>query len=202
MILMRSDPVMVGASKFEREDFDAYFTIDPMCIEALCTSVRIPPGDILEPAAGRGHLVSELRMRNRSVVARDLVKHENPLVDDIAAGHNILDMKSLIGFGALITNLPYQTQDKLLEHILPIAARDKCMVAILTRAAWPIAQRRSDLVHHNKNFHGIVHLPRRPWWSEVRTSSPRHDFVWCIWDAEPRQSERATLYYPGVEVHA
>ncbi len=196
---MRADPVMQGASKFERESLDAYFTIDTeMCLDALLDAAPFTTDmRLLEPAAGRGHLVQELRRRNYNIEARDIFAHPDPLVDDIAAGHSLRNLESLRGFDFVVTNLPYDTQDELLAHILPIAARDNCGVAILTRASWPIAKRRAKLVHHNKHFDGVVHLPRRPWWSDVRTSSPRHEFAWCVWGQQERATERAAIYFPG-----
>jgi hypothetical protein len=194
----RADPKMLGASGFERIDADAYFTLDAsMCVEALLRAFPLPPGiKIYEPAAGRGHLVQELREHGYDVTASDLLAHPDPLIDDIGTGLNILQIDDLSHYDIVITNLPYNTQDRLLQHLLPIAARDKTMVATLTRAPWHLAASRSGLVHYNKHFHGVVHLPRRPWWSEDRTSSPRHDFVWNLWTATPRLSQHPTIHYP------
>lgn len=195
---MRNDPKMLGASGFARTELDAYFTLDAhMCIDALLDAYPLPRETIiLEPAAGRGHLVAELRDRAFKVVACDLADHANPLIDDIKSDHDIFNIEDLAPYDAIITNLPYDTQDKLLGHLLPIAARSNTFVATLTRAAWHIAARRSDLVHNNKNFSGVVHLPRRPWWSDDRTSSPRHDFVWNVWAAQPRVTDRPAIHYP------
>lgn len=196
---MRSDPAMLGASEFERLDNDAYFTLEAgMCVEALLSAQLIPPTDrVYEIAAGRGHLMAELTAQGYSVFGSDLVAHKDPLAD-IVTPINILEIKSLKNWDAVITNLPYLIQDRLLEHLLPIAARDNCKVAILTRAPWHLAQKRRALVHGNRNFIGIVHLPRRPYWSEQRSSSPRHDFVWNVWGGEPRASRNPVLYYSRI----
>ena len=51
----------VAPSRFERFERDEYFTIDAgWIIPALCCAVQVE-GPILEPCAGRGHMVRELR---------------------------------------------------------------------------------------------------------------------------------------------
>ena len=73
---------------------------------ALLKHVRVA-GRILEPCAGRGHLVVELRKRRLEVVARDLVAHEDPLIGDIETPLDMDAIKSLAGFNWLITNPPF-----------------------------------------------------------------------------------------------
>ena len=53
----------VAPSRFKRFDRDEYFTIDAgWIVPALCCAVQVE-GPILEPCAGRGHMVRELRAR-------------------------------------------------------------------------------------------------------------------------------------------
>ena len=62
----------VAPSRFERFDQDEYFTIDAgWIIPALCCAVQVE-GPILEPCAGRGHMVHELRALGFDVRAADL----------------------------------------------------------------------------------------------------------------------------------
>jgi hypothetical protein len=194
---------MLGASRYEREDFDAYHTVDPMCLDALLAAIPIHRDwRILEPAAGRGHLVKGLRDAGYRVDARDLIAHPDPLVDDIATGRNIMEIATLAGYDAVITNLPYNEQDALLAHLLPMAERRGVLVATLTRAPWHIAKKRRALVHEHPNFEGIVMLPRRPWWSDERKAAPRHEFCWNVWGASPRCSLHPVIYYPAWETDA
>jgi hypothetical protein len=90
------------------------------------------------------------------------------------------------GFKWLITNLPYDKQNELLLHILPIAKTDGCSVAILARSEWSSAKGRGALMHDNPRFSGEVRLTRRPVWVKPATSSPRHLFSWFVWTPEPR----------------
>lgn len=193
---MRADPAMLGSPANPRIAHDAYFTIDAdMCVEALLHHFGNPSYRVLEPAAGRGHLIVALNNAGwGNVTGMDLIAHPVPLVDGIKTG-DIRDIKSLSGYDAVITNLPYDIQDSLLEHLLSIAQRDMVAVAILTRAEWHMAQSRRALVHQNPNFLGVVHLPRRPWWSVDRTASPRHNFVWNLWCRE-RVIGRPRIFYP------
>ena len=51
----------VAPSRFERFERDGYCTLDAdWIIPALCRAVQVE-GPILEPCAGRGHMVRELR---------------------------------------------------------------------------------------------------------------------------------------------
>ena len=73
----------IAPSRFDRLANDNYFTIDASwIIPALLSRVQIE-GPILEPAAGVGHMVVELRQRGLDVVASDLYVHEDPLISDI-----------------------------------------------------------------------------------------------------------------------
>jgi hypothetical protein len=196
-MLTRSDVVPLGAATYERLPLDKYFTVDPVCLAALLdTGVLNGASRIIEPAAGIGHLVEGLRGVGYTVEAQDIVAHPDPIVDDIIAPRSITEIDSLAGFDAVVTNLPYDTQDVLLKHLLPIAHRDGAMVCTLTRAAWHMAKARRKLVHEDPYFLGVAHLPRRPWWSENRVASPRFEFVWNIWGAEKRQGERPVIFYP------
>jgi len=155
----------IAPSRFSRLDNDNYFPIDsPWIIPALMSKVPIA-GSVLEPAAGLGHMIRDLR-----------------------------SIDTLSGFNWAITNLPYRDQDVLAAHLVELSARDGCNVALLTRAEWIVAGARRQLVHHHPNFAGVVHLTSRPRWTETLLASPRHNFIWAVWSAEPRP--------PGVDAWA
>ena len=176
----------IAPTRWNRAKNDAYFTIDaPWIIPALLSKVKIV-GPVLEPAAGRGDMVRALRKGyGFEVVASDLHAYEDPLVPDIGI-QDIRVIDSLEGFRFVVTNLPYQTQDELGAHLVALGARDRCAVALLTRAEWIVAKARRELVHEHPNFAGVVHLTSRPRWSEFTIASPRHNFIWAVWSATPR----------------
>jgi hypothetical protein len=174
----------IAPSRFDRLANDEYFTLDaPWIIPALLSKVPIE-GPILEPAAGLGHMVVELRQHGLDVVASDLHAYQDPLVPDIAIG-DLRAIDSLRGFKFVITNLPYREQDELAAHLVKLGARDRCGVALLTRAEWIVARARRKLVHEHPNFAGVVQLTSRPRWTETHIASPRHNFLWCVWEADP-----------------
>ena len=136
----------VAPSRFERFDQDEYFTIDAgWIIPALCCAVQVE-GPILEPCAGRGHMVHELRALGFDVRAADLHAYPNSLVPDIKTGADIFELKSLADYRFVVTNLPYREQAAILAHLLPIAARSGAHVAVLARSEWSSAKARRALV--------------------------------------------------------
>jgi hypothetical protein len=146
----------IAPSRFERLERDGYFTIDAgWIIPALCCAVQIE-GPILEPCAGRGHMVRELRARGFVVRGADLYAYADTLVPDIKSGEDVFDLKSLAGYRFIVTNLPYREQAAILAHLLPIAARDGVSVAVLARSEWSSAKARRVLVHENPWFAGEV----------------------------------------------
>jgi hypothetical protein len=177
----------IPPTRFDRLSNDNYFTLDaPWIIPALLSKVRIE-GPVLEPAAGVGHLVRELRRgHGLAVSASDLCAHREALIPDIEASRDIRAIDSLRGFKWVVTNLPYREQDELGAHLVALGARDGCNVALLTRAEWITAGKRRSLVHGHPNFAGVVHLTARPRWSEINLASPRHYFLWAVWAATPR----------------
>jgi hypothetical protein len=174
----------VAPSRFERFDQDEYFTIDAgWIIPALCCAVPVK-GPILEPCAGRGHMVRELRELGFVVRGADLYAHADALVPDIKSGADVFDLKSLAGYRFIVTNLPYREQAAILAHLLPIAARDGVRVAVLARSEWSSAIARRALIHQNARFAGEV--PKRPDRVRPAIASPRRWFSWFVWASKPR----------------
>jgi hypothetical protein len=134
-------------------------------------------------------MVRVLRGLGFDVSAADLQAYENPLVPDIETGADVFNLDSLRGYRWLVTNLPYLDQDRILAHVLPIAARDGCSVATLARSEWTSARERRSLVHANPRFAVEIALTKRPIWIDHKPGderqSPRHGFSWFIWSPEP-----------------
>ena len=79
--------------QLERFDRDVYFTIDAGWINpALGSTVQLE-GPILEPRAGRGHMVRELRALCFVVRGADLYAYADTLVPDIETGADVFDLK-------------------------------------------------------------------------------------------------------------
>ena len=90
-----------------------------------------------------------------------------------------------------VTNLPYSDLEGLAEILVRLGSRNRCGVALLVRAEWPIAKTRRNLIHSHPWFHGIVQLTSWPRWVERTkdSESPRHNFCWCVWGAQPREGD-------------
>jgi hypothetical protein len=180
----------IAPSRFERIEGDGYFTLDSdWIVPALLDAMPIK-GRVLEPAAGRGHISLELKRAGLIVESFDIRAYENPLVPDIGLG-DIRKLESLAGFSWVVTNLPYGDLQELAEILVKLGTRDRCNVALLVRAEWPIAKARHNLIHRHPWFHGVVMLTSRPRWVERTkdSESPRHNFCWCLWGAQPRQGD-------------
>jgi hypothetical protein len=99
----------IAPTRWDRLTNDSYFTIDaPWIIPALLSKVKIV-GPVLEPAAGVGHMVRELRRgHGLEVIASDLYAYEEPLIPGIV----ICDLRSvdLNGFRWAVTG-PLSTRD-------------------------------------------------------------------------------------------
>jgi hypothetical protein len=176
----------IAPSRFKRIEGDGYCTLDAYWIvPALLRSTPIK-GRVLEPAAGQGHLSRELKRAGCVVESFDILAYDNPLVSDIKLG-DIRKLETLKGFAWAITNLPYGDLEELAEILVKLGTRDRCGVALLVRAEWPVAKAR-NLIHDHPWFHGVVMLTSRPRWipREQETASPRHNFCWCVWGPQPR----------------
>ena len=180
----------VAPSRFERIEGDGYLTIDAHWIVPALLGAMPIKGRVLEPAAGRGHISLELKRAGLIVESFDIRAYENPLVPDIGLG-DIRKLQSLAEFSWVVTNLPYGDLEELTEILVKLGTRDRCNAALLVRAEWPIAKVRHNLIHRHPWFQGLVMLTSRPRWvpREQETASPRHNFCWCIWGAQPRQGD-------------
>ena len=132
----------------------------------------------------------ELKRAGLIVDSFDIRAYENPLVPDIGLG-DIRKLESLAGFSWVVTNLPYGDLEELAEILVKLGTRDRCNVALLVHAEWPIAKARRSLIQSHPWFHGIVQLTSRPRWVERTkdSGSPRHNFCWCVWGVQPRQGD-------------
>jgi hypothetical protein len=132
--------------RFERIEGDGYLTLDSeWIVPGLLGAVPIK-GRVLEHAAGRGHISPEFKRAGLMVESFDIRAYENPLVPDIGQGE-IRRLESLAGFSWAVTNLPYGDLEELAEILVRLRTRDRCGVALLVRAEWPIAKARRNLIH-------------------------------------------------------
>jgi hypothetical protein len=175
----------VAPSRFERFERDGYCTLDAnWIIPALCRAVQVED-PILEPCAGRGHMVRELRALGFVVHGADLYAYADSLVPDIKTDADVFDLRSLAGYRFVVTNLPYASR----PPSSPTSCRSQPATERMWRLAhseWSSAKARRALVHENAWFAGEVRLTKRPEWVRPAIASPRHWFSWLVWSSEPR----------------
>ena len=176
---------MNGESGYARIQHDAYHTLDSdWIVPSLLDAIPIT-APVLEPCAGRGHLVRALREADIDTVGQELHIHPDHVVPDIETGRDVFDLQpdDLAPYRWIVSNLPYDQQDAIVEHLLDVSAVHGTNLALLVRAEWPIAQRRRAMVHAHSAFDSIVYLTRRPRWipPEESNASPRHNFAWVVW---------------------
>ena len=176
----------IAPSRFERIEGDGYFTLDSDWIVPALLGAMPIKGRVREPTAGPGHISLELKRAGIIVESFDIRAYENPLVPDIGQG-DIRNLESLAGFSWAVTNLPFGDLEELAEILVRLGTRVRCGVALLVRAEW-IAKARHNLIHRHSWFHGVVMLISRPRWVPrgQETASPRHNFAWAVWGAQPR----------------
>ena len=178
---MKIDAAMVGAARHERIEHDLYET-PRWCVEALLRAWR-PHPVVWEPAAGRGAMLGPLCDAGHTVYASDAYDHgeKDIYIRDFLTDGLPLDVMPYPF--SVITNPPYK--DDLpyqFAHRALVATADKAgSVAMLMRHEWECAANRDGLLDEEP-FAGMLTLTRRPRWIAGSTGSPRHNYVWFIWD--------------------
>jgi hypothetical protein len=96
---------------------DLYET-SPVALTPFLDTVDLP--DVLwEPACGRGAIVRALRARGHQVYATDLIDYDSR--DQDVARWDFFKQKQLpIGVRAIITNPPYKTAARFVQHALDL----------------------------------------------------------------------------------
>ncbi len=171
---------MIGSGE-ERIANEAYFTRDPQCIERLAPFFNLKGMRILEPCAGAGHMVTDLRRRGAYVVAWD--KHSYPhQLPDISTGIDFLDQINIPQVEAIITNPPFDRPVPIIAHALDVLPHGH--VCMLMRHEWMCGKgtrdRRQDLLESHR-FKAYIPILGRPVWHEEVKNGPRHNYGWYIW---------------------
>ena len=190
---IRTDPIY-GASNFEREEGDRYWT-EPWVTTALLNLWSLPEGRVWEPAAGRGDMVQVLQDFGFDTYASDINMSEY-LGPDPCGMVSFLkgDLQAFFyacrehNINSIITNPPYKGKlaDQFVSQAIHLMETDQIeMAAFLLRAEWNAAKKRARLFDH-EFYAGEVVLRKRPrwdwWYADKSEHGPRHNFSWFIWD--------------------
>lgn len=193
----RKDQAMTH-SNYERNELDAYYT-EPFVTEALLRHIPVFERRVWEPSAGRGDMSRVIQAAGATVFASDIDMSRF----DISASDDMFDFDflqmtappncDLYSTYAIITNPPYDIQDKFVRHALTFLDHVE-WVAMMLRSEFNSAKTRSDLFADNANFAFEIVLTSRPrwdWWfpAEERARrkaaneehGPRHNYSWFVW---------------------
>ena len=134
-----------GRMDHPRHAADLYET-SPEAVEMLLHHVPLQ-GPVLEPSAGRGAIVRELRRNGLQVHASDLYDHQAEAALGILTGVDFLSMSSLSGCRSIVMNPPFNDADAHVRHALQLLS-NRGTLAVLLRMTWFAAKRRADLLKH------------------------------------------------------
>lgn len=166
---------MIGSGR-ERLPYDSYFTIDPLAGDTLARVMNLNGVRVWEPAAGKGHLASQLRKHGAIVTATELHRYpgRSPTV---RTGVDFLARKRAPrGCKAIITNPPFDQVEAFVRQGLKLMPHHG-YVAMLLRHEWIC---RKGQVFADLFIHYVPIRGRLRWFHDGR-ESPRHNFAWVIW---------------------
>jgi hypothetical protein len=169
-------------SNFKRQAAD-YYPTPAWCTEALLKVWQPRGTQVWEPGVGSGNIANVLEAAGYTVIGSDLYepgaypeevgRWPDTIVEDF--------FEAPARCPAIITNPPYSCAAKFLRRAISLTAHSG-QVAMLMRNEFDSAATRQDLFGANTPFAGKVVLTKRPYWSEDRIASPRHNFSWFVWD--------------------
>lgn len=170
-------------SNFDRIENDDYQTIDKRCIYGFLEYFT-PSGLCIDVCSSNGSGII------------DTLKECG--YDKSIYGIDAFDDKS-ISAQWIITNPPYTRGlvDKIINRQIKRMDEEEISgLAILLRSNFDFAKSRWDMFHHY-SYCGQIKLLFRPWWSDDKSASPIHNFVWHIWKLPP--SSPIVRYARGIK---
>jgi hypothetical protein len=160
-----------------------YYPTPAIATYALARMIELPTR-LWEPAAGRGHMVHELRRLGHIVLATDLHTYPDPLVNGIGTNMDFLDARSvvLVDWG-IVTNPPYKQVAAFAERALQLSD----FVAFLCRIQFIESQTRLKLFQRYPLTWVLPFSARFDYSEEAwaKRGSPMGGMIcnaWFIWD--------------------
>jgi hypothetical protein len=170
-----------GRMDHPRHAADLYET-PPEAVEMLLRH-ELLEGPVLEPSAGRGAIVRELRRNGLQVRAFDLHDHGAESALGIETEFDFLSRTSMSGCRSIVMNPPFKDAEVHVRQALQLLP-DRGTLAVLLRMNWMAAKGRADLLQH---YHTVIiagRLKMLP--PDVQDSghSGTTDFAWFIMSRE------------------
>ena len=138
---------------------------------------------ILEPSAGRGAIVRELRRHGLQVRASDLYDHGAEAGLGIETGVDFMSMTSMSGCRSIVMNPPFNDGDAHVRHALRLLPYQGTL-AVLLRLNWMAAKGRTDLLRHYHTAIIAGRLKMLPPGVKDRGHGGTTDFAWFIMSRE------------------
>jgi hypothetical protein len=154
------------------------YEIAPQAIEMLLRHVPLQ-GPVLEPSAGRGAIVRELRQHGLGVHAFDLHDHGAEPALGIETGIDFLSMTSMSGCCSVVINPPFRDAEVHVRQALRLLA-DRGTLAVLLRMTWIAAKARADLLKHCNTAIIAGRLKMLPPEAQDRGHGGTTDFTWFV----------------------
>lgn len=154
---------------------------------------------ILEPAAGPGKMVRQLRANGfRCVLAADIHPHRG--LDYVEDFHVLATRMACTAPGnfpdAVITNPPYGDAEAFIETALSLTRPSSGLVAMLLKVDFDSGKTRQHLFGLHPAWGAkIVLLDRIEWFKPKRKGAgPSENHAWFIWDWTRKPGPPITLY--------
>jgi hypothetical protein len=140
-------------------------------------------GPVLEPSAGRGAIVRELRRNGLQVRASDLYDHGAEPALGIETGADFLSLTSVSSCRSIVMNPPFKDAEAHVRHALQLLP-DRGTLAVLLRMTWIAAKSRADLLKHYRAIIVAGRLKMLPPGARDRGHGGTTDFAWFIMGRE------------------
>lgn len=153
----------------ERQATDFYAT-PPWLVRAILPCLRVTPHRILEPAAGDGAIVRELRAAYPSARIDEY---------ELTRGADFLAKEPRPEYDLVITNPPYALAERFVRHALRFRRSHESEVVMLLRLNFLGGQKRAAWLRACTPC--VFVSPRRPSFTGRGTDAT--EYAWFIWGA-------------------
>ena len=170
----------------KRIESDFYAT--PLdCIQNFINNYGQINGEVLEPSAGNGNIVSVIKQNgNNNVLALELREEERNALLAIADEVEIddfLNFESDKHFDYIIGNPPYSLAQEFLEKCFEIANENTVIIMLLRTAFLESKKRYQFWQDHPLN--GLYVLSKHPSFTGKGTDAT--SYSWFVWDGTDKQ---------------
>lgn len=175
---------------------DRYYTprwVVRQCCDHVLPALKLEVGSILEPSAGVGSFVRELRDRypGACLHANDIDPYRYPEATKTFCG-DFLAFEPTARYDVVVGNPPYTRALEFVRHALGLGTA----VVFLLRQGFLSSARRNDFFRTRPPLH-IFQLAHRPSFTQDRRTDAA-DYCFCCWDQRRTASSTRLHWLPTV----